>query len=102
MSSVTATSTGISDLMQIFSSAATPAISSLLSSSQVQTALEKAPPADIVQLSDEAMQLQEVDSLFGSSTASQPTSSGLAMQDLLASLFNPSGSASGSPVNLLA
>jgi hypothetical protein len=102
MSSVTATSTGISDLLQIFSSAATPAISSLLSSSQVQAALEKAPPADIVELSDEAMQLQQVDGLFGGSTSSQPASSGLGMQDLLASLFNPSGSASGSQVNLLA
>ncbi len=65
MSTVSSTSNGISDLMQIFSNAATPAISSLLSSSQVQSALAKAPPADLVRLSDQALQLQEVDGLFG-------------------------------------
>ena len=96
MSSVSPTSTGISDLMQIFSAAATPAVSSLLSSSKVQSALAKAPPADIVQLSDQAMQLQEVDGLFGGSTASTSEGSGLAMQNLLTSLY------SGTNVNLVA
>jgi len=82
--------------MQIFSSVATPAVSSLLSSSQVQTALAKAPAADIVQLSDQAMQLQEVDGLFGGSTAASATeSSGMAMQDLLTSIY------SGNNVNLV-
>ena len=95
MSSVSSTSTGISDLMQIFSSAATPAVSSLLSSSSMQAALKKAPPADIVQLSEQAMQLQEVDGLFGGSTASVTESSGMAMQDLLTSIY------SGSSVNLV-
>jgi hypothetical protein len=89
------TSTGITDLMQLFSSAATPALSSLLSSTQVQTGLGKASPADIVQLSDQAMQLQEVDGLFGGSTAPSNTqSSGMAMQDLLTSVY------SGNNVNL--
>ena len=96
MSTVSSTSTGIADLMQIFSSVATPAVSSLLSSSQVQTALAKAPAADIVQLSDQAMQLQEVDGLFGGSTATSATeSSGMAMQDLLTSIY------SGNNVNLV-
>ena len=96
MSSVSPTSTGISDMMQIFSAAATPAVSSLLSSSKVQSALAKAPPADIAQLSDQAMQLQEVDGLFGGSTTSATQSSGLSMQDLLTSLYN------GTNVNLQA
>jgi hypothetical protein len=95
MSTVSSTSTGIADLMQIFSSVTTPAVSSLLSSSQVQTALGKAPAADIVQLSNQAMQLQEVDGLFGGSSASATESSGMAMQDLLTSIY------SGTNVNVL-
>jgi hypothetical protein len=87
MSSISSTSTGITDLMQLVSSAATPAISSLLSSSKLQSALAKAPPADIVQLSDRAMQLQEVDGLFGASAPSTTESSGMAMQDLLTSIY---------------
>lgn len=103
MSSVSATSTSISDLMQTFSNVATPALASLLSSSQVQSALASAPPADIVQLSDQATQLQEVDSLFGGSDTTETQSSDLAMQNLLTSLFTPSTPApSGSTVNLLA
>lgn len=90
------TSTGIADLMQILSSAATPAVSSVLSSSSVQAALAKAPPADIVQLSEQAMRLQEADGLFAAPTAATTTeSSGMAMQDLLTSIY------SGKPVNLV-
>jgi hypothetical protein len=95
MSTVSSTSAGIADMMQIFSSVATPAVSSLLSSSQVQTALGKAPAADIVQLSDQAMQLQEVDGLFAGAAASATESSGMAMQDLLTSIY------SGTNVNVL-
>jgi hypothetical protein len=86
----------MADLMQIFSSAATPAVSSLLSSTTVQSALAKAPPADIVQLSEQAMQLQEVDGLFGGSPAATTESSGMAMEDLLTSVYL------GSSVNLVA
>lgn len=91
----TVSSTGITDLMQMFSTSATPAVSSLLSSSKVQTALEKAPVADIVQLSDQATRLQEVDGLFGQ-VATAPQSSGMAEQDLLTSIY------SGSNLDLLA
>lgn len=131
---VASTSTGIANWMQIFSGAATPAASSLLSSSAVQAQLAKASPADIVHLSDQALQLQEVDGLFGTSdpsqtantgpmanmmtslftplvpnsgAASQIESPGLAMQNLLTSIYTPTGSqgsasTSGSLVNLLA
>jgi hypothetical protein len=81
-------STGISALMQIVSNAATPAISSLLSSSKVQSALAKAPPADLVELSDQASQLQEVDGLFGGAAeTAQATSPGMEMQNLLTSIY---------------
>ncbi len=89
------TSTGITDLMQILSSAATPAFSSVLSSKTMQAALAKAPPADIAQLSDQAMRLQEADGLFGAPSATATESSGMAMQDLLTSIY------SGKTVNLV-
>jgi hypothetical protein len=95
MSSISSTGTGISDLMQIISSAATPALSSLLSSSTVQAALGKASPADLAQLSDQALQLQEVDGLFGATAPTVTESSGMEMQDLLTAVY------SGSNVNLL-
>ena len=87
MSSTSSTTTGITDLMQLVSTAASPVLSSLLSSSKLRSALAKAPPTDIAQLSDQAMQLQEVDGLFGASAPSTTISSGMAMQDLLSSIY---------------
>jgi hypothetical protein len=58
---------GLADVLNILSNSASPALSSLLSSSKVQSALQNASPADLVQLSDQALQLQAVDSLFGTS-----------------------------------
>jgi hypothetical protein len=89
---VASTSTGIANWMQIFSGAATPAASSLLSSSAVQAQLAKASPADIVHLSDQALQLQEVDGLFGTSDPSQTAqtaNTGQAMANMMTSLFAP-------------
>jgi hypothetical protein len=97
VSSATDKSTGIADLMQMFSTVATPAVSSLLSSSKVQAALTNASPADLVQLSDQALQLQEVNGLFGSAAPTQTESAGLSMQNLLRSIYSP-----GSNVNLVA
>ncbi len=86
---VASTSTGIANWMQIFSGAATPAASSLLSSSAVQAQLAKASPADIVHLSDQALQLQEVDGLFGTSDPSQTANTGPTMANMMTSLFAP-------------
>jgi hypothetical protein len=72
MSSVSST-TSLTEVMQMFSSVATPALSSLLSSSTVQSALAKSSPADLVQLSDQAMLLQEAEGLFGASTPTSPS-----------------------------
>jgi hypothetical protein len=87
------TSSGISNWMQIFSGAATPAATSLLSSPAVQTQLAKASPVDIVHLSDQALQLQEVDGLFGSQATgtSQTANTGVSMANLMTSLFSPLG-----------
>ena len=62
---------GIADLSQLLSSTGSASISSALSSPKVQSALQTAPPGDIVQLSRQAVQLQEVSGLFGNSGSSQ-------------------------------
>jgi len=69
MGSVASTNAGLTDLLQTLSSENSPLVSTI-SSPSVEAALEKAPASDIVQLSDEALQLQVTDSLFGGSTTS--------------------------------
>ena len=77
MTSVTANPSGVADLLQTFSgtgaSASSSALASTLASTAVQTALQNASPGDIVQLSDQAIQLQQAGALFGSSEASTST-----------------------------
>ena len=70
MSAVTSVNPGIADLSHLLSSTGSASISSALSSPTVQSALKSAPPGDLVQLSRQAVQLQEVGSLFGSSGTS--------------------------------
>jgi len=57
---------GVADLLQTFSGSGASAASSALASSKVQTALTDASAGDIVELSDQAVQLQQVSSLFSS------------------------------------
>lgn len=89
ISSVSSTS-GLVNLMQMLTSAAPPAVSSLIASQNVQAALAQSSPQDIVQLSDQAMQLQMADGLFGGSGAS--SQGGLTMADLFASILSPPSS----------
>jgi hypothetical protein len=101
MGSVAATSNGLSDLLQTLTNENSPLLSTV-SSPAIQAALENAPASDIVQISNQAMQLQQAEAIFGtSSTASSPT-------DSLFAALAPAGSsatssASASPlVNQLA
>jgi len=90
MSSVSSVNPGVADVLQTLSNLGSP----LTSSQSVETALENASPADIVQLSNAATQLQNVDTLFG---VPAPTStSSTDMSNLLSSLLNPSGTATTS------
>jgi hypothetical protein len=82
---LTSSNPGLSDALQFLTNSASPALASLLSSSSVKTALQQAPAADLVKLSDQALQLQEVDGLFGNAGASQ-TDSDSALTSLLAQL----------------
>ncbi len=66
---------GLSDLLQTLTNENSPLLSTL-SSPKIQAALENAPASDIVEISDQAQQLQATDALFGiSNTTSSPTDS---------------------------
>jgi hypothetical protein len=74
MSSVASTnSTGVSDILQILSNSGSAVFSGALSTSQVQSTLKNASPSDIAQISEQAIQLQQTDTLFGISTPGQNT-----------------------------
>jgi hypothetical protein len=84
------TASSIANLMQMLKSAAPPAVSSLLGSNNVQAALAKASPTDVVQLSEQAMQLQMADGLFGMSSQTNPVDA--TMASLFAPVVSPSSS----------
>jgi len=86
MGSVSSAGSDLSNLLQTLS-AESPQLASILSTPKVQSALEKASPGDLVELSNQALQLQQVGLLFGSSDGTQ--SSG----DSLFSLLSPGSSA---------
>lgn len=69
MSSVPSMNLGVSNLLQSLSNVG----SSVLTSSKVTSAIEKAPTSDIVEMSMEAQQLQNMDTLFGISSNSSST-----------------------------
>jgi hypothetical protein len=92
MGSVSSTSSNLSNLLQALG-AESPALASLLSTSKMQSALEKASPGDLVQLSDQAMQLQQVGLLFGSTDGTQTN----AFNPAPDSLFSILGPASSNP-----
>jgi hypothetical protein len=75
---------GVSNLLQTLSNFNSP----VLSSPAVVSALEKASPSDIVQLSAEATQLEGVDAMFGIGAAGS-SDSGTDLSSALASLEDP-------------
>jgi hypothetical protein len=85
-------SINLSNLLQSLG-ADSPALASLLSTSQMQSALQQASPGDLVQLSDQAMQLQQVSLLFGSTDGTQSN----AFNPAPDSLFSILGPASSNP-----
>ena len=110
MASVTSVNPGVSDLLQTLSSVGSTSLSSALSSSKVQSALQTASPGDLVQLSQAALQLQQAVGLFGGSEGNSitgPATPGTAAattaaQEVSELLGTSSGTGAGnSPVNLL-
>jgi hypothetical protein len=84
MSSISSTNPGISNLLQTLSNINSP----VLSSPSVLSALQKASPSDVVKLSTAALQLENVNALFGVSNQSSSSSTS-ALNSLLASLEAP-------------
>jgi hypothetical protein len=76
MGSVSSTNAGLSDLLQTLSNENSPLLGTL-SSPAIETALENAPAGDIAQISDEAMQLQVADAIFGDPNSSSTSSNSL-------------------------
>jgi len=76
MGSVSSTNAGLSDLLQTLSNENSPLLGTL-SSPAVETALENAPASDIAQISNEALQLQMADAIFGDPSASSTPSNSL-------------------------
>jgi hypothetical protein len=94
MGSVSSVNPGVADLLQTLTSLNSP----VMSSSTAVTALEKASPSDIVQLSVAAIQLQGVDTMFGISTGSSSSSS-TNMSTVLANLGNSLAGAAETSAN---
>jgi len=90
MGSVSSINPGLADLFQTLSNVNSP----VLSSPAAVSALEKASPADIAQLSIEASQLEGMDALFGVSASSDPTTSNL-LESVDPALTGSSAPASG-------
>ena len=84
---MSAVSSALSTITQQF--AESPLLSAVLSSSAMQTALAKASATDLAQLSEQAMQLQQVSTLFGSDAAAP----GEAVLNQLSSMYNSLGAA---------
>ncbi len=99
MSAVTsASSQGMTDLIQILTSSSSPLAASGMSTSQIQSLVQNSSPGDIVKLSDQALKYQEVGALFAdSSTATDAPTSATTFDSLMASL-----SLTGTKVNTLA
>jgi len=97
MGSVSSLNPGVADLLQTLSNVNSP----VLSSPAVMSALENAPTSDIVQLSQSATQLENVDMLFGlpNSAAEGSTNS---LSTLLADLESPQTAANPSASSILA
>ena len=92
------TESSLANLMQMLKSAAPPAVSSLLGSNNVQAALAKASPTDVVQLSEQAMQLQMADGLFGMSSQTNPVDA--TMSSLFAPIVSPSSSSTDATLEM--
>jgi len=97
MGSVASTNNGLSDLLQTLTSENSP-LASTLSSPTMENALENAPASDIVQISEQAMQLQATDALFGISDTSTTSTDSL-FSALADAASSATSSTSGSSVN---
>src|SRR5580658_10010288 len=96
MGSVAAAGFSVANLLQSLTSGS-PQLSAALSTSTVQTALQNASPSDLLELSSQAVQLQEASQLFAdSSTGTGATATIPSALDPLSSLLSSLESATSS------
>ena len=100
MGSAAISNSGMAAWLQSLSQAGLPALASELASPTVQTALQNA-PSEVLQLSSEALQFQEMQGLFGSPVTAEPLGGVLTSAEAALSpsslLQTVSASAVGSP-----
>jgi len=72
---------GLTYLTQLLSSSGSPLLSAGVTSSQVQSALASASPSDVAELSEQAMQLQNVETLFGAIDGLETTTTPASLLD---------------------
>jgi midasin (ATPase involved in ribosome maturation) len=95
MGSVASTNSGLSDLLQTLSNENSPLLATI-SSPTIEAALQNAPAGDIAQISDEALQLQVADEIFGNSTTSSTPSDSL-FSELTSGATGSSSSTASAP-----
>ena len=76
---------GLANLLQNLSDVGSP----ILSSPKAMAALQNAPPADIIELSDEAIQLEGLNALFGAAEASGSSQADSLLSSLLGGEADP-------------
>jgi hypothetical protein len=96
MASVSSVNPGLSDLLQNLANLDSPVVSS----PAAVAALEKAPPADIVQLSEAAMQLEGLDEMFGIQNGGQSDSGATSLENLLNAAVGASVTSPGAAISL--
>ncbi len=101
MGSVSSTNAGLTDLLQTLTNENSP-LASTFSSPAVEQALENAPAADIVQLSDQALQLQVTDAIFGDANPSSTPSDSLFSALAAIGSNSPTGASGASLADQLA
>jgi hypothetical protein len=102
MGSVASSGFSVANLLQSLTSGS-PQVSSALSSSTVQTELQSASTSDLIELSGQAVQLQEADQLFADSSSASGTSTAPTIPSALnplSSLLSSTGSTSPSTAPL--
>jgi len=95
MGAIASTNFSLANLLQTLTSTGSPGLSTALSSSAVQSALQNG-PSDTVELSEEAVQLQEASLLFGGSNPADTGTLPSALDPLLSAPAASGGGSSGS------
>ncbi len=99
MSSINSVNPGVSDLLKAFSKTGSSPLPAALSTTAVQSALAIASPQDLVQLSEQALQLQQAGGLFGGSGSSDVAAGNSTAQSVLSPTSGSNSTVASAPVS---